>query len=77
MAGQVEDELREGVVEIVLAAGDHDATQLTDLITVMCKAPRPTWIAAVSANPMEVFDQYGTTAMSGLIKLSALLMLSG
>jgi ubiquinone biosynthesis protein len=63
MVGRVDDELRERVVEILLAASDHDANRLADLITVMCKAPANVDRAAVSADLMEVFDQYGAQAV--------------
>jgi ubiquinone biosynthesis protein len=63
MVGRVDDELRERVVEILLAASDHDANRLADLIMVMCKAPANVDRAAVSADLMEVFDQYGAQAV--------------
>ncbi len=63
MVGRVDEELRERVVEILLAASDHDANRLADLITVMTKAPANVDRAAVSADLMEVFDQYGAQAV--------------
>jgi ubiquinone biosynthesis protein len=63
MVGRVDDELRERVVEILLAASDHDANRLADLIMVMCKAPANVDRAAVSGDLMEVFDQYGAQAV--------------
>jgi ubiquinone biosynthesis protein len=63
MVGRIDDELREQVVEILLAAGDRDAPRLTDLIAEISKAPPNLDRGALSADLMEVFGRYGAQAV--------------
>ena len=63
MVGRIDDELRERIVEIVLAAADRDATRLADIIADVCKAPANLDRGGLSADLTEVFDQYGTQAV--------------
>ncbi len=63
MVGRIDDELREHIVEILLAAADRDAARLADVIAIICKAPATLDRAGVSADLMEVFGQYGTQAV--------------
>jgi ubiquinone biosynthesis protein len=66
MIGRIDDELRERIVEILLAVADRDAPRLADLIAEVCKAPAKLDRGAFSADLMEVFSQYGTQAVDQL-----------
>jgi ubiquinone biosynthesis protein len=63
MVGRIDDDLRERIVEILLAAADRDAPRLADLIAEICKAPADLDRAELSADLMEVFAQYGAQAV--------------
>jgi ubiquinone biosynthesis protein len=63
MVGRIDDELRERIIEILLAAADRDAARLADLIATITKAPSNLDRAALSADLMEVFAQYGTQSV--------------
>jgi ubiquinone biosynthesis protein len=63
MVGRIDDELRERIVEIVLAAADHDAPRLADLIAEICQAQSDLDRGGLSADLMEVFSQYGGQAV--------------
>jgi len=63
MIGRIDDELRERIVEILLAAADRDAPRLADLIAEVCKAPTKLDRSGFSADLMEVFSQFGTQAV--------------
>ena len=39
MVGRIDDELRERIIEILLAAAGRDAPRLTEVIALICKAP--------------------------------------
>jgi ubiquinone biosynthesis protein len=63
MVGRIDDELRERVVDILLAAADGDAPRLADVIATITKAPSGLDRAGLSADLMEVFAQYGAQAV--------------
>jgi ubiquinone biosynthesis protein len=63
MVGRLDEELRERVVEMLLAAGDRDAQRLTDVICEICNAPPDLDRAALGADLAEVFNDYGTQAV--------------
>jgi ubiquinone biosynthesis protein len=63
MVGRIDDDLRERIIEMLLAAGDRDAPRLAEVIAVVCKAPTTLDRAAFSADLMEVFGQYGAQAV--------------
>ena len=63
MVGRIDDELRERIVEIFLAAADRDASRLAEIIADICKAPANLDRGGLSADLTEVFDQYGTQAV--------------
>jgi ubiquinone biosynthesis protein len=63
MVGRIDVELREGIVEILLAAADRDAPRLAEVIAVICKAPANLDRGGLSADLMEVFGQYGAQAV--------------
>ena len=60
MVGRIDDELRERIVEILLAAADRDAPRLAEVIALISKAPANLDRGGLSADLMEVFSQYGT-----------------
>lgn len=63
MVGRIDDDLRERIVELLLAAADRDAVRLADVIAIVCKAPANLDRGAISADLMEVIGQYGTQAI--------------
>jgi ubiquinone biosynthesis protein len=63
MVGRIDDDLRERIVETLLAAADRDSQRLAEVIALVCKAPGTLDRAALSADLMEVFGQYGTQAV--------------
>jgi ubiquinone biosynthesis protein len=63
MVGRIDDELRERIVEILLAAGDRDTVRLAELIAVLCKAGPNLDRSELSADLMEVFGQYASQSM--------------
>jgi ubiquinone biosynthesis protein len=48
---------------VLLAAGDRDSTRLAEVIAITCKAPSDLDRAAMSADLMEVFGQFGSQSM--------------
>jgi ubiquinone biosynthesis protein len=63
MVGRIDDDLRERIGDILLAAADRDAPRLADLIATLCKAPADLDRGALSGDLMEVFGQYGAQAV--------------
>jgi ubiquinone biosynthesis protein len=63
MVGRIDDDLRERIVEILLAAADRDAQRLTDVIATITKAPANLDRGGLSADLMEVFAQYGAQSV--------------
>ncbi|MGD0769613.1 MAG: AarF/ABC1/UbiB kinase family protein [Tepidisphaeraceae bacterium] len=63
MVGRIDDDLRERIVEILLAAGDRDAPRLAEVIALIAKAPPNLDRGGLSADLMEVFAQYGSQAV--------------
>jgi ubiquinone biosynthesis protein len=63
MVGRLDDELRDQVIEMLLAAGDQDSTRLTDVICEICKAPPDLDRGALSNELEEVFTDYGVQAV--------------
>lgn len=63
MVGRLDDELRERIVEILLAAADRDAPRLAEVIAIIAKAPHNLDRAGLSADLMEVFANYGSQAV--------------
>lgn len=60
MVGRIDDELREKIVSIVLAATDRDASRLADVVAEICKAPPNLDRGGMSAELAELLDQYDT-----------------
>jgi ubiquinone biosynthesis protein len=63
MVGRIDDDLRERIVEILLAAGDRDAPRLAEVIALIAKAPPDLDRGGLSADLMDMFAQYGTQAV--------------
>jgi ubiquinone biosynthesis protein len=63
MVGRIDDELRERIVEVLLAAADRDAPRLAEVIAIVCKAPATLDRGGLSTDLMEVFGQYGMQAV--------------
>jgi ubiquinone biosynthesis protein len=63
MVGRIDDELRERIIEILLAAADRDAGRLAGVIAEITKAPANLDRGGLSADLMEVFGQYGAQAV--------------
>jgi ubiquinone biosynthesis protein len=63
MVGRIDDELRERIIDILLAAADRDAPRLADLIAAVCRAHGKLDRGGLSADLMEVFGQYGAQAV--------------
>jgi ubiquinone biosynthesis protein len=63
MVGRIDDELRDRVVQILLAAADRDAARLADVVAEICKAPPTLDRAGLGAELSEVFSQYGTESV--------------
>ncbi len=63
MVGRIDDELRERIIEVLLAAADRDAPRLAEVIAVTCKAPANLDRSGLSYDLMEVFGQYGTQSI--------------
>ncbi len=59
MVGRIDDELRERIIELLLAAADRDAPRLAEVIAIVCKAPVNLDRGGLSADLMEVIGQYG------------------
>jgi ubiquinone biosynthesis protein len=63
MVGRIDDDLRERIVELLLAAADRDSARLAELIAAICKAPAGLDRGGLSADLMEVFGHYGTQSV--------------
>jgi ubiquinone biosynthesis protein len=63
MVGRIDDELRERIVDLLLAAADRDAPRLADVLAEVCKAPASLDRSGLSGDLMEVFGQYSTQAV--------------
>lgn len=63
MVGRLDDELREQVVAMLLAAGEQDSARLTDVICEICQAPPDLDRGAFSTELEEVFSDYGMQAV--------------
>jgi ubiquinone biosynthesis protein len=63
MVGRIDDELREGIAEILLAAADRDAVRLASVIASLCHAPANLDRGGLSADLTEVLSQYGAQAV--------------
>jgi ubiquinone biosynthesis protein len=63
MVGRIDDELRQRIIEILLAAADRDAPRLADVIAELAKAPADLDRGGLSADLMEVFGQYGSQSV--------------
>jgi ubiquinone biosynthesis protein len=59
MVGRIDDDLRERIVETLLAAGDRDTVRLAEVIAITCKATSDLDRGSLSADLMEVFGQFG------------------
>jgi ubiquinone biosynthesis protein len=64
MVGRIDDELRDRIVELLLAASDRDAPRLAEVIAITCKAPANLDRAALSYDLLEVLGQYGTQSLT-------------
>ena len=63
MVGRIDEDLRDQIVQILLAVTDRDAPRLAELIANLCKAPANLDRGGLSVELMEIFDQYGTQAV--------------
>jgi ubiquinone biosynthesis protein len=63
MVGRIDEQLREQIIEMLVAAAEGDAPRLADVIAGMTRAPADLDRAGLSADLMEVFAQYGTQAV--------------
>ena len=63
MTGRMDGQLREQIAEMLLAAADRDAEQLTDVICRICSAPAGLDRAGLSSELMELFTQFGTVSI--------------
>jgi ubiquinone biosynthesis protein len=63
MVGRIDDDMRERIIELLLAAADRDAPRLAEIIAVTCKAPADLDRANLSSDLLEVFGQFGTQSM--------------
>jgi ubiquinone biosynthesis protein len=59
MVARIDDELRERIIDLLLAAADRDAPRIAEIIALVCKAPANLDRAGLSADLMEVIGQYG------------------
>jgi ubiquinone biosynthesis protein len=66
MVGRIDDDLRDQVIEMLLAAGDGDAERLTDVICTICKAPGDLDRGSLSADLSDMVADYGTQAVGRL-----------
>lgn len=64
MVGQIDEELREQIVEIMLAAVDRDVPRLVEIVADICSAPADLDRGKLCADIEDAFDQYGTQAVS-------------
>ena len=63
MVGRIDDELRERIIELLLAAADRDSVRLAEVIAVTCHAPSDLDRGNLSSDLMEVLGQFGTQSM--------------
>lgn len=63
MVGRIDEELRERIIEMLLAAADRDAPRLAEIIAEVCKAPASLDRGGLSTELLEVFKQYGGQAV--------------
>jgi ubiquinone biosynthesis protein len=63
MVGRIDDELRERIIEVLLAAADRDSARLAEVIAITCKAPSDLDRGSLSSDLLEVFGQYGSQTM--------------
>src|SRR3984957_12828013 len=64
MTGRIDDELREQIAELLMAAGDRDAPRLAEIIARTCKAPADLDRGGLSADLMELISQYGLESVA-------------
>jgi ubiquinone biosynthesis protein len=60
MVGRIDETLRRQIEDILLAAGDQDAEELTDAVMRVCGTPRGLDRGALSADLSGFFGEYGT-----------------
>ena len=77
MVGRLDDELREQVIEMLLAAGDQDSDRLTNVICEICNAPPDLDRGALSNELQEVFTDYGTQSVGEFDIAGALTAITG
>jgi ubiquinone biosynthesis protein len=63
MVGRLDDDLREQVVEIILAAGQGEADRLIDVIARICDAPPDLDRGALAADLADALSEYSTQAL--------------
>lgn len=63
MVGRIDDDLRERIIDLLLAAADRDAPRLAEVIAIVCKAPANLDRAGLSGDLMEVMGQYGAQSI--------------
>jgi ubiquinone biosynthesis protein len=63
MVGRIDEDLRDRIVDLLLAAADKDAPRLAEVITIVCKAPADLDRPALASDLMDVIGSYGTQSM--------------
>jgi ubiquinone biosynthesis protein len=63
MVGRLDDELREQVIEMILAAWENDPERLIDVIAQVCEAPPDLDRGALTGDLAELFSEYSTQAL--------------
>jgi ubiquinone biosynthesis protein len=76
MVGRLDDELREQVVEMILAVWDNDAERIIDVLAQICEAPPDLDRGVLTADLAEAFSEYGTQALGRFDVVGALTTLT-
>lgn len=63
MVGRIDQTLRKQIIEILLAAGEQDASRLTDAVLRICGSPDDLDRNALGRDLTEVFEEYGTQSV--------------
>jgi ubiquinone biosynthesis protein len=63
MVGRIDDDLRDSIVDLLLAASEKDASRLAEVITIVCKAPADLDRPALATDLLDVISSYGMQSM--------------